>query len=133
MDESSSSGSFYMDEPMLGGGEGGMFKLILGLIVLALIAIIVLVVLSFTGKLSRSYAGMITPASQIAWLQQNYTCTRDATTNAWSCKAVDPAVDTDKVPGQENLSTLWKRSHMTSGGPMWSGSAYERCVGRGQC
>lgn len=146
--DSSSESEFRYD-----GGDyegGGAAPWIIGFVTLAIIAVITLIILSFTGVLDRKWGMMIMPSSQIAHIVANYklentptatqgVCKMDATSKAFTCTApteeIDATTGAVKVAATaENLSVIWKDNMMSSGSNSGWGKSMYRSEGMcGQC
>jgi hypothetical protein len=148
MDSSSESEFRYDGGEIEGGGFGTAFGITL-LVAIILVAIIVLMALSFTGTLDRKWGMMLMPSSQIAHIVANYkletaptaaqgVCKMDATSKAFSCTAptaeIDATTGAVKAAATENLSVIWKDKMLSSGSDSaWGKSMYRQEGMCGQC
>lgn len=125
--DSSSDSEFRYDGGDVSGGGAGMAIGILVLVIVVLIVLIVLFALSTTGTLSHSWAMMLTPSAQVAYVVANYklaadptatrgVCTMDATSKSFTCAAPEKEIDptTGAVATTEHLSVIWKDKMLSS-------------------
>lgn len=107
-----------------GGGAVGVMALIFGL---TLLAIIVVMVLAFTGTLPAGWVSMAMPASEKYWMSKNLTCTHTAA-DGFVCEAADPAIDNPSTNasngGNERLSAVWKKERLSSDSGYLMNSSY---------